>query len=38
MMQLVLPQFQTTGLDEVAAAQLRWACLGRKIDPQRVMA
>lgn len=37
-MQAVLPQFQTTGLAEVAAAQLRWAGLGRKIDPKRVMA
>ena len=37
-MQLVLPQFQTTGLAEVAAAQLRWAGLGRKINPERVMA
>ncbi|MES2435404.1 MAG: epimerase [Pseudomonadota bacterium] len=37
-MQSVLPDFQTTGLTEVAAAQLRWAGLGRKIDPERVMA
>lgn len=37
-LQLVLPQFQTTELAEVAAAQLRWAGLGRKIDPERVMA
>ncbi|WP_426034340.1 epimerase [Cypionkella sp. TWP1-2-1b2] len=37
-MQAVLPQFQTTGLAEVAAAQLRWAGLGRNIDPERVMA
>ncbi len=37
-MQSVLPDFQTTGLAEVAAAQLRWAGLGPQIDPKRVMA
>ncbi|MDZ4312204.1 MAG: epimerase [Cypionkella sp.] len=37
-MQAVLPQFQTTGLAEVAAAQLRWAGLGRKVNPERAMA
>lgn len=37
-MQAVLPQFQITGLAEVAAAQLRWARLGREVDPKRAMA
>jgi nucleoside-diphosphate-sugar epimerase len=37
-MQAVLPDFQITGLAEVAAAQLRWAGLGPQIDPKRVMA
>lgn len=34
----VLPDFQTTGLAEVAAAQLRWAGLAPQIDPKRAMA
>ncbi|MFC3182919.1 epimerase [Cypionkella sinensis] len=37
-MQTVLPDFQTTGLAEVAAVQLRRAGLAAQIDPQRVMA
>lgn len=37
-MKAVLPQFQISGLAEVAAAQLHCAGLWRKIDPERVMA